>query len=156
MKGPRNRTVLDVRRVWRCEQCGKERRLADDVTTVQCPCQSPPVWMSIVAERTGRLPPSQVTLPGRIPFPEWRPQVGGGNDFPAPRGERPNKRPPRPKGPAPGDSPPAKTIERGGPTKDRPNNPPAAPSNNTSLPTDSDGFADGLGLAGENPNPTAE
>jgi hypothetical protein len=156
MKGPRNRTVLDVRRVWKCGQCSQERRLDGDVTSVQCPCQSPPVWMTIVAERTGRLPPSQVTLPARIPFPEWRPQAGGGNDFPAPRGERPNKRPPRPRDPAPGDSSPTKTMEQGGPPQERPRNPLSVAPSETNLPTDNDGFAEGLGLAGDNTNPSAE
>lgn len=156
MKGPRNRTVLDVRRVWKCAHCGKERRLPDDVTSMLCLCQSPPVWMTIVAERTGRLPPSRVTLPERIPFPEWRPQAGGGNDFPAPRGERPNKRPPRPRAPVPGDSSPANTMEQGDPPKERPSNPPSAPPSENSLSADGDGFAEGLGLTGDSANPATE
>ena len=38
MRGPGYRLDLDVRRVWRCPQCGKERRLGGEVTAVACAC----------------------------------------------------------------------------------------------------------------------
>lgn len=154
MKGPRNRTVLDVRRAWKCGRCGKERRMPADITSVQCSCQSPPVWMTIVAERSGRLPPGLVTLPDRIPLPEWRPEVSAGNDFPATRGaDRPNKRPPRGKPPAPGQNPVAKPAERGDPPAERPA---STEPRDTTSPNDNEDFAEGLGLSGDTANPSGE
>ncbi len=50
MRGPGVRLDLDVRRVWRCPQCQRERRLAGDITAVRCPCGTG-AWMQIVAER---------------------------------------------------------------------------------------------------------
>lgn len=47
MRGPGIRLDLDVRRVWRCPQCGKQRRVGGEVTTVTCTCGKP---MQLVEE----------------------------------------------------------------------------------------------------------
>jgi len=48
MRGPGYRNDLDVRRVWRCPQCGKQRRVPGDVTAVHCTCGAA---MQLVEER---------------------------------------------------------------------------------------------------------
>lgn len=50
MRGPGVRLDLDVRRVWRCPACQRERRLAGDHTAVRCSCPAG-AWMQIVSER---------------------------------------------------------------------------------------------------------
>jgi hypothetical protein len=51
MRGPGYRLDLDVRRVWRCPRCGKERRLGGEVTAVTCICGQS---MNLVEERRPR------------------------------------------------------------------------------------------------------
>lgn len=64
MKGPGYRHDLDVRRVWRCPACQRERKLPGDVTVVRCGCQPAGVWMELVGERTvPPRPPAMVSLP---------------------------------------------------------------------------------------------
>ncbi|HEY0983711.1 MULTISPECIES: hypothetical protein [unclassified Schlesneria] len=50
MRGPGYKTAGDVRRTWRCSQCGRERKLGGEITSLQCDCQ-PDRWMQIVSER---------------------------------------------------------------------------------------------------------
>jgi hypothetical protein len=64
MKGPGYRHDLDVRRVWRCPACQRERKVPGDVTQVRCGCQSAGQWMELVGERTvPPRPPAMVSLP---------------------------------------------------------------------------------------------
>ena len=48
MRGAGMRLGLDVRRLWRCPQCGAERKLPADVTTVRCSACSGSPFMQIV------------------------------------------------------------------------------------------------------------
>jgi len=52
MKGPGYKVSHDVRRTWRCPACGREQKLAGDVTSLMCSCREGGVFMTIVAERT--------------------------------------------------------------------------------------------------------
>ncbi|MFN6106417.1 MAG: hypothetical protein ACK5EA_18450, partial [Planctomycetaceae bacterium] len=54
MKGPGVRVDQDVRRFWRCSQCGKVTRTAGRVTTMVCLCTGEPRWMQL--EPTPRRP----------------------------------------------------------------------------------------------------
>jgi hypothetical protein len=40
MKGPGNRIELDVRRIWECPQCHKQRRTSGEVASLRCGCTS--------------------------------------------------------------------------------------------------------------------
>jgi hypothetical protein len=51
MRGPGMRLDLDVRRVWRCPQCGKQRRLGGEATTATCTCGA---RMQLAEERHSR------------------------------------------------------------------------------------------------------
>jgi hypothetical protein len=47
---------LDVRRAWECPVCGRRVRRQGDITTYQCHCQDPPVWMRLVeSQRESRV-----------------------------------------------------------------------------------------------------
>ncbi len=48
MKGPGQRIDLDVRRIWKCPQCGKTRKLGGEITSVRCNCRREDVWMQLV------------------------------------------------------------------------------------------------------------
>jgi len=48
MRGPGMRLGLDVRRSWRCPQCGAERKQPADVTSVRCSACSAAPFMQIV------------------------------------------------------------------------------------------------------------
>lgn len=48
MKGPGVRLDLDVRRIWKCPQCGLLRKTAGSVSATICRCQPDGVWMSLV------------------------------------------------------------------------------------------------------------
>lgn len=50
MKGPGLRIRLDVRRVWKCPQCGKQIRLPGQQVSYPCPCTSPPTWMHLLPD----------------------------------------------------------------------------------------------------------
>ncbi len=56
IKGPGLKNDLDVRRLWRCPECGYERRVSGSRTAVRCRCASRP-FMTLVGERCSR--PSQ-------------------------------------------------------------------------------------------------
>jgi len=51
MRGPGYKRTGDVRRTWRCPQCGIERKSLGDITTRRCGCQDEP-WMQLVIEHT--------------------------------------------------------------------------------------------------------
>jgi len=48
MRGPGMRLGLDVRRLWQCPQCGVQRKLPADVTSIRCSACSAPPFMQIV------------------------------------------------------------------------------------------------------------
>jgi hypothetical protein len=48
MRGPGMRLGLDVRRLWQCPQCGAQRKLPADVTSVRCSACSVAPFMQIV------------------------------------------------------------------------------------------------------------
>lgn len=48
MRGPGIRLKLDVRRRWRCPQCGSERKLPASVTSVRCSCTPEAPFLSII------------------------------------------------------------------------------------------------------------
>jgi hypothetical protein len=60
MKGPGYKISHDVRRTWRCSVCGKERKLAGDVTSLVCDCREQGTFMTIVTEKTVAPRPLQV------------------------------------------------------------------------------------------------
>jgi hypothetical protein len=47
IKGPGLKLDLDVRRCFECPACGRRIKRQGDVTTYQCHCQEPPVWMHL-------------------------------------------------------------------------------------------------------------
>lgn len=51
MRGPGLRTSYDVRRLWKCPECGKTRRSQGRVTAMVCSCQSEPVFMNLVEQQ---------------------------------------------------------------------------------------------------------
>jgi len=79
MKGPGMRLDLDVRRVWRCPECGVERRTSGDRTIVSCHACKQTRWMTLVEPqrpvRTLAAPldlvidlhPDDVALPPSLP-----------------------------------------------------------------------------------------
>lgn len=103
VKGPGLRNDLEIRRTFRCPQCGRTVLKLGDVVSQTCPCTEPPVWMQIqpevkkapfkfakieipltdedlvIRERPRRMPP---------PPPEGAPEVAN---------DRRNARPKRPK-----------------------------------------------------------
>ena len=58
MRGPGYKVVGDVRRTWRCPNCGRERKLSGDVTTLQCVCKES-MWMRLIADKTNAPRPFQ-------------------------------------------------------------------------------------------------
>ena len=69
MKGPRIRTDLDVRRIWKCPTCQAVRRTQGTVQAVRCSCGDGGTFMTLLE------------APRRRPLiPEVRPLV---QEFPA-------------------------------------------------------------------------
>ena len=50
MKGPGLRNDLEIRRTFRCPQCGRTVLKLGDVVSQTCPCTDPPSWMQLVPE----------------------------------------------------------------------------------------------------------
>lgn len=50
MRGPGLRLDLDVRRLWTCPACQRQRRLLGDVPSPLCPCQDGGVIMQLTAD----------------------------------------------------------------------------------------------------------
>lgn len=48
MKGPRIRSDLDVRRIWKCPACQTTRRTQGDVQAVRCTCGEGQTFMSLL------------------------------------------------------------------------------------------------------------
>ncbi|SFI04861.1 hypothetical protein [Planctomicrobium piriforme] len=48
MRGPTVRIKYDVRRLWRCPACGKERKVPATETSVRCNCSSAPPLMKLI------------------------------------------------------------------------------------------------------------
>lgn len=63
MRGPMVRLNLDVRRLWRCPQCGYERRLPADQTAVHCHCSDSKPFMQLVEERRAARPVPEILPP---------------------------------------------------------------------------------------------
>lgn len=71
MKGPGFRRNLDMRRQWRCPNCGDECRLPGDCVAMRCrKCADHP-WMQIVAERNAVPRPSSLMSAPEIPVAEF-------------------------------------------------------------------------------------
>jgi len=69
MRGPGLRLNIDVRRMWKCPQCGKQRRVAATAVTVHCACNpSQPLMQLCEPQRRVRIehPP----LPAYLEFEE--------------------------------------------------------------------------------------
>lgn len=47
MKGPGLRNDLEIRRMFKCPQCGRTVLKLGDEVSVTCPCTDPPTWMKI-------------------------------------------------------------------------------------------------------------
>ncbi len=67
MKGPGLRLDLDVRRVWRCEKCGRIARTPGQVTAQRCGCTEPPQWMHL--EPPIKKEPFQAPVREHLPEP---------------------------------------------------------------------------------------
>ena len=50
MKGPAGRIQLDVRRHWKCPECGTEIKMAGDIVQKVCKCQKEGHWMKLISE----------------------------------------------------------------------------------------------------------
>src|SRR4051794_22406831 len=50
MRGPGIKLDLDVRRLWTCPACHRQRRLPGDVATPLCPCREEGVIMQLTAD----------------------------------------------------------------------------------------------------------
>ncbi len=103
MKGPGLRNDLEIRRTFRCPQCGRTVLKLGDVVSMTCSCAEPPVWMLIQPDPQKRqfkfdkieIPLSDADLvirerPRRMPPPPPEGAVENPND-------RRNLRPKRPK-----------------------------------------------------------
>lgn len=55
MKGPGLRNDLEIRRTFRCPQCGRTVLRLGDVVSQSCNCTDPPVWMQIQPEVQKRI-----------------------------------------------------------------------------------------------------
>lgn len=63
MRGPGNRMKYDVRRLWRCPQCGYERHVAATAVSVRCHCSKDEPLMKLVEhKRTQRAAPPPLDL----------------------------------------------------------------------------------------------
>ena len=51
MKGPGNRIDLDVRRIWECPRCHKQRRANGDVVSLRCGCTGDGESMRLVEKQ---------------------------------------------------------------------------------------------------------
>ncbi|MCH7989827.1 MAG: hypothetical protein IID46_11855, partial [Planctomycetes bacterium] len=51
IKGPGSRIDLDVRRLWKCPQCGSRAKTDGTTVSRQCFCLKNGVWMTLVEER---------------------------------------------------------------------------------------------------------
>ena len=63
MRGPGYRTSGDVRRTWRCANCGRERKQSGEVTSLLCGCRDGE-QMQIVVER--RMAPRPLQRPSDL------------------------------------------------------------------------------------------
>lgn len=72
MKGPGFRRDLDVRRVWRCPDCGRERRVTGQVTSLRCDCQPEGRWMIIVHDRLAIPRPPTLMVTPEIPVADFQ------------------------------------------------------------------------------------
>ena len=103
MKGPGLRNDLEIRRTFRCPQCGRTVLKLGDVVSMTCSCAEPPVWMLIqpdVKKREFKFDKIEIPLteadllvrerPRRLPEPPPEGTVENPND-------RRNVRPKRPK-----------------------------------------------------------
>ena len=70
IKGTGNRIANDVRRVWRCPDCGRDRKFPGTVVSARCACTSTKPWMKLIAEpqQRGFLVPRLIE-PAVIPSP---------------------------------------------------------------------------------------
>jgi hypothetical protein len=50
VKGPGLRNDLEIRRTFRCPQCGRTALKLGDVVSLSCACTDPPTWMQIQPE----------------------------------------------------------------------------------------------------------
>lgn len=55
MKGPGLRNDLEIRRTFRCPQCGRTVLKLGDVVSMTCPCSDPPTWMQIQPDTPKRV-----------------------------------------------------------------------------------------------------
>jgi len=51
MKGPGLRLKCDVRRIWRCPDCGSEVAAGGNVTALRCQCENPHPFMQLIEPR---------------------------------------------------------------------------------------------------------
>jgi len=51
MKGPGYKQSGDVRRTWKCPECGAERKQIGDITTLKCVAHNCDVYMKLIQEK---------------------------------------------------------------------------------------------------------
>lgn len=59
MRGPQIRQRYDIRRLWRCPECGYERRAPASVTSLRCHCRSEAPLMRLIEGQRLVRPPAE-------------------------------------------------------------------------------------------------
>jgi hypothetical protein len=91
MKGPGIRIDLDVRRLWKCPQCGREMKATGVVTSRLCPASGClGVWMKLVEPL--RKPILRYSPPPQPALPEESDEPGPGEAADGPRASRKQRR----------------------------------------------------------------
>ncbi|RMG37866.1 MAG: hypothetical protein D6725_08240 [Planctomycetota bacterium] len=66
MKGPGQRIRYDVRRVWKCPQCGATAKTGPQQIALQCVMHDRPVWMKLLEPPLPELPPIEPLPPEQV------------------------------------------------------------------------------------------
>jgi len=79
IKGPGLRIVYDVRRFWKCPECGRTERSPVDTVARKCSCRSEGIWMTLI-EPAPAPPPFEVPVAAAKDTPE--PETDSANSAP--------------------------------------------------------------------------
>lgn len=70
MKGPEGRIQQDVRRLWKCPECGTQIKMAGNVVQKICRCQKEGHQMKLVSEPTQSRVMSSIQKMKEVKIPE--------------------------------------------------------------------------------------